>query len=215
MDIANDILPITPAAHYTCGGIKTDLNGCTSVPGLFAAGEAACTGLHGGNRLASTSLLEGVVFGASVGDYCGADSSTSRSEYVRQILQDRVPARNHGNASGNNPDMDTEIEMEAVEVLSSVRKTMWENVGLVRTREGMEDAIESLEGFRDRAEALFESAPTQATAGLRDAAHSGLAVATAAASNSVSVGTHFRMDDSQEQQDDDGADAQEPIPALN
>src|SRR5690606_32137618 len=64
LDLARDRIPISPAAHYVMGGIETDLHGRTSVPGLFAAGEAACTGVHGANRLASNSLLEGLVFGA-------------------------------------------------------------------------------------------------------------------------------------------------------
>ena len=63
LDPATDWLPIAPAAHYQCGGIVTDLDGATSLPGLWAAGEVACTGIHGANRLASNSLLEGMVFG--------------------------------------------------------------------------------------------------------------------------------------------------------
>src|SRR5699024_4275062 len=63
LDPAVDLLPVAPAAHYTCGGILTDLDGATSLPGLWAAGEVACSGVHGANRLASNSLLEGMVFG--------------------------------------------------------------------------------------------------------------------------------------------------------
>ena len=66
LDPARDCLPIAPAAHYHCGGIVTDLDGASSLPGLWAAGEVACTGVHGANRLASNSLLEGMVFGPRV-----------------------------------------------------------------------------------------------------------------------------------------------------
>src|SRR5207302_6396202 len=68
IDIMRDLIPVRPAAHYLMGGIKTDLSGRTAVRGLYAAGEAACTGVHGANRLASNSLLEGLVFGARVAD---------------------------------------------------------------------------------------------------------------------------------------------------
>ena len=68
LDLATDRLPVGPAAHYLMGGVATDLDGRTSMPGLFAAGEVACTGVHGANRLASNSLLEGLVFGGRAGD---------------------------------------------------------------------------------------------------------------------------------------------------
>ena len=64
LELARDLIPVRPAAHYLMGGIRTDVHGRTSLPGLYAAGEAACTGVHGANRLASNSLLEGLVFGA-------------------------------------------------------------------------------------------------------------------------------------------------------
>src|SRR5437763_257395 len=68
VDMTVDLMPVRPAAHYLMGGVKTDLHGRTSLPGLFAAGETACTGVHGANRLASNSLLEGLVFGARAGE---------------------------------------------------------------------------------------------------------------------------------------------------
>ena len=68
LDLATDRIPVGPAAHYVMGGVVTDVDGRTTVPGLFAAGEVACTGVHGANRLASNSLLEGLVFGARAGN---------------------------------------------------------------------------------------------------------------------------------------------------
>ena len=74
IDLATDLVPIRPAAHYAMGGVRTDLCGRTSLPGLYAAGEAACTGVHGANRLASNSLLEGLVYGARAAGYMGAEA---------------------------------------------------------------------------------------------------------------------------------------------
>src|SRR6476660_10555224 len=74
IDITEEPVPIRPAAHYAMGGVRTDLDGCTSLPGLYAAGEAAGTGVHGANRLASNSLLEGLVFGARAAQAMAADS---------------------------------------------------------------------------------------------------------------------------------------------
>ena len=68
LDIAKDLLPVSPASHYCMGGVRTDLHGRTTVEGLYAAGEVTCTGVHGANRLASNSLLEGLVFGARAGE---------------------------------------------------------------------------------------------------------------------------------------------------
>src|SRR5258706_8120866 len=74
-DIAKDMLPVSPVSHYCMGGIRTDLWGRSTVPGLYAAGEVTCTGVHGANRLASNSLLEGLVFGARAGEAAAEDNS--------------------------------------------------------------------------------------------------------------------------------------------
>ena len=79
LDLARDLIPVRPAAHYLMGGIRTDLEGRTSLPGLYAAGEAACTGVHGANRLASNSLLEGLVFGARAAQSMLGDNHPRRN----------------------------------------------------------------------------------------------------------------------------------------
>ena len=75
LDLARDRIPVSPAAHYVMGGVETDLDGRTSIAGLFAAGEVACTGVHGANRLASNSLLEGLVFGARAAEAMTASAA--------------------------------------------------------------------------------------------------------------------------------------------
>lgn len=129
LDITTDLLPVSPASHYCMGGVRTDLDGRTSLPGLYAAGEVACTGVHGANRLASNSLLEGLVFGARAGSAAAAahasDSFKAQGAAVEDEREDAAPA------SG-------EI---ALAVRKRVRRLMWERVGIVRSRETMRRAL--------------------------------------------------------------------------
>jgi L-aspartate oxidase len=176
LDIANDLLPVSPAAHYCMGGIRTDLDGRASLPGLYAAGEVACTGVHGANRLASNSLLEGLVFGARAGraaarDHAGETVSVQRStdegsEMVGASLRPRGP------------------DGIALAVRKRVRRLMWERVGLLRRREGI-------------ARALFEFEQIK-RAPLSLASRNFLTVATLIARSALwreeSRGAHFRLD---------------------
>jgi L-aspartate oxidase len=126
--IANDWIPVVPAAHYLCGGIVTDLNGATSLSGLYACGEAACTGLHGANRLASNSLLEALVMSHR--------ASLHIDTYLKQKL---TPIRYFPEwVDGNVQDSDERV------VLShnwrELRRTMWDYVGIVRSTKRLERA---------------------------------------------------------------------------
>ena len=125
LDPAKDLIPVNPAAHYFVGGIRTDLNGRTDVPGLYCVGEAACTGLHGANRLASNSLLEAVVLGTAAGEAAREMKSGESNAWgvaVRpgpaQVISD-IPISDQG-------------ELDLADVRSSVRSAMWRNVGLER-----------------------------------------------------------------------------------
>jgi L-aspartate oxidase len=124
LDLHRDLIPIRPAAHYLMGGIRTDLDGRTSVAGLYAAGEAACTGVHGANRLASNSLLEGLVFGAR--------AAKAMLESQPMLSQFDTPARNATNASTS--------EEESVDILiTQLQKAMWEHAGLLREEESLRE----------------------------------------------------------------------------
>jgi L-aspartate oxidase len=129
LDLALDPIPVSPAAHYVMGGVDTDRWGRTSLPGLLAAGEVACTGVHGANRLASNSLLEGLVFGAR------AAAAMQQPPAAAVLGSDRRDAPRPPPVSvGRSPLTTTEV-----------RDLMWKSVGLFRTREGMEDAVAKLE----------------------------------------------------------------------
>jgi L-aspartate oxidase len=129
VDITVDQVPIRPAAHYLMGGIRTDLHGHSSLPGLYAAGEAACTGVHGANRLASNSLLEGLVFGARAG------------------IAMRNELKPPGKPSNEKPDppADSAVAAEAESVIQKVQQLMWSKVGIVRSRQGLTEAVQILQ----------------------------------------------------------------------
>jgi L-aspartate oxidase len=128
LDLARDPIPVSPAAHYVMGGVDTDQWGRTSLPGLLAAGEVACTGVHGANRLASNSLLEGLVFGAR------AAVAMLQPPVAATLGRDRREAPRTSPASVGRSLTTTEV-----------RDLMWKSVGLFRTCEGMEDAVAKLE----------------------------------------------------------------------
>lgn len=128
IDLPDDPIPVVPAAHYQCGGVLTDLHGRTTLDGLYAAGEVACTGVHGANRLASNSLLEAVVF---------ADRA---ARHVREALP-RVRIPDH-DVPETAPLLREGIAVEERE--AAIRDLMWERVGIVRSRERLEDARRAL-----------------------------------------------------------------------
>jgi L-aspartate oxidase len=131
LDLARDRIPVGPAAHYIMGGVQTDLDGRTTIGGLFAAGEVACTGVHGANRLASNSLLEGLVFGARAGRAMRADLKYGVPvEAPANPLPARGPAR--GVADG------FEFVDDAARRLQAA---MWRDVGLFRNRAGLEAVV--------------------------------------------------------------------------
>jgi len=133
-ELNRDLIPVRPAAHYLMGGILTDVHGRTTVPGLYAAGEAACTGVHGANRLASNSLLEGLVFGVLAADAMIADTASQPNPMIS--IPSLLPP-----IEGNTPDADTERWIE------NLRNSMWRYAGLLRDAEGLETMQHKLEAL--------------------------------------------------------------------
>jgi L-aspartate oxidase len=128
LDLALDPIPVGPAAHYIMGGVLTDLDGRTTIPGLYAAGEVACTGVHGANRLASNSLLEGLVFGARAGR-----AMKEAGEPTSQEPAAPLDPRSLGTLRSRNPGT------------AAIQKLMWEHVGLFRHRQTLQEAADALE----------------------------------------------------------------------
>jgi L-aspartate oxidase len=168
LDLGLDRIPVGPAAHYAMGGVETDLWGRTTVPGLYAAGEVACTGVHGANRLASNSLLEGLVFGARAAQAMllpVPDTNDDSSWVVAGTNDDfsrLVPGTNRYSGLGGRP-------REA-----DVRGLMWNSVGLWREEALLRTAIEALDEWyaalgedRGRIAALVTVGRLMALAALR------------------------------------------------
>src|SRR5215510_3656375 len=133
VDITVDLIPIRPAAHYLMGGVRTDLHGRTSLPGLFAAGEAASTEVDGANRLGSNALLEGLVFGARAG------------HVMRQEKQIVMPCPAAAGAVS-----DPAGASDAERVIREIQQLMWNNAGIVRTRQGLTEAVRLLQAAAQR-----------------------------------------------------------------
>jgi L-aspartate oxidase len=131
INMAHDLIPVVPAAHFVCGGIKTDINGATSIQGLYAVGECACTGLHGANRLASNSLLEAMV----VPEFMATDINNK----FESLSKGRPPIAVSLNwQTGNATDSDEQILI--AHNWDEIRRFMWDYVGIYRTNKRLERA---------------------------------------------------------------------------
>jgi L-aspartate oxidase len=179
LDLATDRLPVGPAAHYLMGGVATDLDGRTSLPGLFAAGEAASTGVHGANRLASNSLLEGLVFGGRAGIAMTAGSMAGRQSAISR--QDPAP---------------TGALLTTPLSEDRLRDLMWKHTGVFRDRSGLSAALEVLDPAWDRVDRQFREGRslTLATWRLASLLTVGRLIARAALRREESRGAHARSD---------------------
>jgi L-aspartate oxidase len=134
LNIATDQLPVSPASHYCMGGIRTDLWGRSSIEGLYAAGEVTCTGVHGANRLASNSLLEGLVFGARAGAAV-LDDTKDFSLSEKAFVAVEEPSKRKASRS--------QVQINAVS--KRVKRVMWERVGILRDSESLTRALSEFE----------------------------------------------------------------------
>ena len=180
LDLSRDLIPVRPAAHYLMGGIRTDLVGRTSVRGLYAAGEAACTGVHGANRLASNSLLEGLVFGARA---------------AQAMLEDSQPFTPVETVPTAAEPMDND-DSELLEIhVTALQRAMWADGGLLRAESTLREGLHSqtncetgIEHFRQQGKGgrrLFEA---------QSLARVARAILCSAMARRESRGAHFRND---------------------
>ncbi|MGB9005404.1 MAG: L-aspartate oxidase [Candidatus Aminicenantales bacterium] len=184
IDITKEPIPVVPAAHYCCGGVLADLWGRTSLEGLYAVGEVSCTGLHGANRLASTSLLEGLVWGTRAARHI-ADHSPSARPYKPSEIHPWYYPRNE-------EDIDPALVNQD---WLSIRSTLWNYAGIIRTRKRLERAKADLEYLQHRIEKFYrEARMDESVISLRHGIQVALLITHAALSNPVSRGAHYRKD---------------------
>jgi L-aspartate oxidase len=185
IDITKEMIPVVPAMHYQCGGVKTDVNGCSSLPGLFAIGEVACTGLHGANRLASNSLLEGLVIASRAIQFVEANPRPTSSEPPHMDLPDWKS---------------TEVEdLDELVVIyhnwDEIRRLMWDYVSIVRTTKRLRRASTRLRNLhREIQEFYWNFKVTRDLLELRNLTTVASLIVDSALSRRESRGLHYTLD---------------------
>jgi L-aspartate oxidase len=182
IDITKNMIPVIPAAHFLCGGIRVDMNGCSSIQRLYAAGECSCTGLHGANRLASNSLLEAMV-------YADRAAKHSIKAFKKHSIPDKIPIWNdEGTTHPEEMVLITQNYKEVQQVFSYY-------VGIVRSNLRLKRAMDRLEIIFNETEELFvKSKLSQKLCELRNMINTGYLIIKAAQQRKESRGLHYTLD---------------------
>ncbi len=200
LDIATDLIPVRPAAHYSMGGVRTDLHGRATLPGLYAAGETAAIGVHGANRLASNSLLEGLVFGARAGQAMLRDVGVGNRPAAPAPHVRSRPAAARNSASARHPSRSHPASVHAVTasgaaaaaapVLEQIRKIVGKCVGIIRSGKELARAVEKLSAL----EVPRPAEPSRNACELHNLWTLALLMARSALAREESRGSHYRSD---------------------
>jgi L-aspartate oxidase len=174
-----DFIPVAPAEHYCMGGIKSDVFGHTTVKGFYACGECACTGIHGANRLASNSLLEGLVFGSKISDEINTMLQTgknaNRADIAYRYETDRKTA-----------------EIDIAGITESMRRIMNDYVGIIRNKAGLEEALQKINAYHEELNPFLSANPELIE--LKNMLLISKLVVESALEREESRGAHFRSD---------------------
>ena len=182
IDPTRELIPVVPAAHYACGGVWVDEWGRSTIENLFVVGELSCTGIHGANRLASTSLLEGLVWGHRA------------ALHIQQTLSNVQPPDPADYPSWIDTGVEEPDQALINQDMNSIRNTMWNYVGLVRTTPRLARALWALRKLENEVEQFYrKSRLNDSLIGLRNAIRAAIIVTLAAWQNKESMGCHYRV----------------------
>ncbi len=184
LDITKQLVPIAPSMHFMMGGVQSSIEGAASIDGLFTAGEVACAGIHGANRLASNSLLEGLVFGKKVGEYAG-ETSTKRlllpSEQLEKMKKGLL-----------DKEIGPQIPASGLsQARSDLQKIMWEGAGIIRDHRGIKRVLSFIQEWEWVLKGTYQTGPEIE---LKNLFLLGKMIAEACLLREESVGAHFRAD---------------------
>jgi len=180
LDLGRDLIPVRPAAHYLMGGVRTDLDGRTTLKGLYAAGEAACSGVHGANRLASNSLLEGLVFGARA---------------ALAMLEDQLPQPEVKEAPAAVKPCSAQDAVDVEEAIAGLQSAMWADAGLLRDEESLSAGLEVEQASETRLAELEQQGKwSRRLAEGLSSCRVAKAILLSALARTESRGAHFRND---------------------
>jgi L-aspartate oxidase len=179
IDPAKEPIPVSPAEHYMMGGVRTDLGGSTNVPGLLACGECACTGVHGANRLASNSMLEGLVFGIRTVQAAIALKQTPPSEAAKSTFEESAASRQPSE------------ELLVASAKAKLQEAMWKHVGLVRNGAGLKQTLEMLNQLYQQ---FGKPAPLRREIELANMINTAWLITRSAWQRQESRGAHYRTD---------------------
>lgn len=186
VDISREPIPVVPAAHYVCGGIMTDINGCTGIQNLYAAGESARTGVHGANRLASNSLLEGLVFSHR------AASHALRTLNDSEMFDDEMPDYPVWDKKGT---FDLQEWILVQHNMEEIKRLMWDYVGIVRSDRRLRNAYKRIRLLTEEIYEYYKkSTITSELVELRNLAVIARIVIRSAMMRKHSIGLHYNSD---------------------
>ncbi|MBU1248376.1 MAG: FAD-binding protein, partial [Proteobacteria bacterium] len=187
IDITRDPIPVVPAAHYFCGGVLVDNRSRTTIDRLYAAGETSCTGVHGANRLASTSLLEGLLWGHSAAQDIGL--RFRKNSHLSKKMQDSIPDwQSPGDTHNEDPAL-------IAQDWAAIRNTMWNYVGVSRSADRLNRAFSDLRTLYKNLQDFYRKTPvSKPIIDLIHGCQASYAITLAALRNQKSSGCHHRVD---------------------